>query len=204
MRKEIVILTALCAALNLGLGTVVYLLKLPIYLDMVGTLLCALILAPDRLTAFVASAIAGVLSFVLGGVVNPFLPWFSGTVVLVAAVTAFATGRHVESLRTAPLGSSGFLVRVLGFGVLTGLVAALASAPVVTALFGGVTGSGTAVLVAFFLKTGSQLMQAALLSGATAEPVDKSLQLFLAVLLLRATPLSFINRLRGWHHGNAA
>jgi energy-coupling factor transport system substrate-specific component len=204
MRREILLLTALCAALNLGLGTIVYLLKLPIYLDMVGTLLCALILAHSRSTAFAASAAAGVVSFLLGGVLNPFLPWFSGTVVLVAAFTALATSRHAERLRTIPIASGGFWIRILGFGILTGLIAAIASAPIVVALFGGVTGSGTAVLVAFFLKTGSQLMEAALLSGATAEPVDKSLQLLLAVLLLRATPRSFIDRFRRTGDGSNA
>jgi energy-coupling factor transport system substrate-specific component len=197
MRKEIVVLTALCAALNLGLGTAVYMLKLPIYLDMVGTLLCGLILWQSRGVAFAAGATAGVISFFLGGIVNPYLPWFSFTVIAVAAFTALATSRHSQRLRTAPLASPGFWARLVSFGVLTGLVAALLSAPVVVFLFGGVTGSGTAVLVAFFLKTGSQLIQAALLSGMAAEPVDKCLQLLIAVLLLRATPVSFLARFQG-------
>ncbi|MDB5703275.1 MAG: signal transduction histidine kinase, LytS [Sphingomonas bacterium] len=197
MRREIVVLTALCAALNLGLGTVIYMLKLPIYLDMVGTLLCGLILWQDRCVAFGAGATAGVISFFLGGIVNPYLPWFSATVVAVAAFTALATSRYSQHLRVAPLASPVFWGRLVSFGVLTGLVAAQLSAPVVVFLFGGVTGSGTAVLVAFFLKTGSQLMQAALLSGAAAEPVDKCLQLLIAVFLLRATPVSFLARFQG-------
>jgi hypothetical protein len=42
-------------------------------------------------------------------------------------------------------------------GVVTGVVAAIVSAPVVAYLFGGVTGSGSAFVVAFFLTAGQKL-----------------------------------------------
>ncbi len=194
MRKNLVVLVALCAALNLVVGTIVYLLKLPIYLDMIGTMLCAMAIRDRRGIAFGAAAAAGVISFILGGLINPFLPWFSGSVVAVAAVTAFVTNRWSDELRTRSLGNVWFWIPVVGLGVITGLVAALVSAPIVVYLFGGVTGSGSAALVAFFVKMGNQLMKAALLSGLTAEPVDKTAQLLLSVLLLRATPESFLAR----------
>jgi energy-coupling factor transport system substrate-specific component len=178
------------------LGGIVYLIKLPIYLDMVGTMLCALILATGPMRAFTAAAAAGVLSFVAGAVFNPFLPWFSLTVVIVAALTAFVTARSANVLETAPVASAAFIGRVVGYGVMTGIVAAIVSAPVAVYLFGGVTGSGTALLIAFFLKTGNQLLNAAFLSGFTAEPIDKTLQLVLAVLLFRATPRSIVERFR--------
>ena len=54
------IVIALCAALNFALGTVVYLVKLPIYLNSVGTILCALLLAPARWAAFVCACLAGI------------------------------------------------------------------------------------------------------------------------------------------------
>jgi energy-coupling factor transport system substrate-specific component len=194
MQGNIVVLVALCAALNLVVGTIVYLLKLPIYLDMIGTILCAMAIQHDRRLAFMAAGAAGVASFLLGGLVNPFLPWFSGTVVSVAALTAFVSNRWSHALRSRSIGSAGFWIPVVSLGVLTGLVAALVSAPIVVYLFGGVTGSGSAALVAFFLKMGNQLMKAAIFSGLTAEPVDKTVQLLLSVLLLRATPESFLAR----------
>jgi energy-coupling factor transport system substrate-specific component len=81
---------------------------------------------------------------------------------------------------------------VLLYGIATGIIAAVVSAPVVAYLFGGVTGSGSAFIVALFLKAGQQVLSAALLSGLTAEPVDKTLQVLLAALLYRATPRDFI------------
>jgi energy-coupling factor transport system substrate-specific component len=196
MISPVILLIALCAALNLALGGVVYLLKLPIYLDMVGSILCALLLARTPVKAFLAAAVAGVISFVLGGVFNPFLPWFSLTVVAVAAITAFFTARSEPILRTGSIADIGLWTRLIGYGVLTGLVAAFMSAPIVVYFFGGVTGSGSALITAFFLKAGNQLMNAAILSGLTAEPVDKTIQLTLAVMLLRATPNNIVGRIR--------
>ena len=124
--------------------------------------------------------------------VNPFLPWFAGTDIAIALVSALATARAAEIFRARPRVTSRFAVSVVGFGILTGIIAAVVSAPVVVYLFGGVTGSGSAFVLAFFLKTGQQLMSAAVLSGLTADPVDKVLQVLLAALLYRATPGDFI------------
>jgi energy-coupling factor transport system substrate-specific component len=85
---------------------------------------------------------------------------------------------------------------VILYGVITGVVSAIVSAPVVVYLFGGVTGSGSAFVVAFFLKTGQQLLNSALLSGLATDPIDKTLQVLLAALLYRATPREFIAMLR--------
>jgi energy-coupling factor transport system substrate-specific component len=188
---------ALCAALNFSVGSVVYLIKLPIYLDSIGTILCALLLFPDRRAGFVCAWIAGALSIVLSALlINPFVPWFEMTDVAIALFSAFATARAAEVFRARPLPTQAFVARVLLFGILTGIIAAVVSAPVVVYLFGGVTGSGSAFLVAFFLKAGQQLMSAAIMSGMAAEPIDKTLQVLLAALLYRATPSEFLAMLR--------
>jgi len=188
---------ALCAALNFSIGSVVYLTKLPIYLDSIGTILCALLLFPDRRGGFVCAWISGALSLVLSGLlINPFVPWFEMTDVAIALFSSLVIARGADTFRTHPLPTVPFAVRVVVYGVCTGIIAALVSAPVVVYLFGGVTGSGSAFLVALFLKTGQQLMSAAILSGLAADPIDKTLQVLFAALLYRATPTEFIKMLR--------
>jgi energy-coupling factor transport system substrate-specific component len=188
---------ALCAALNFAVGAIVYLVKLPIYMDSVGTILCAMLIFPDRWAAFVCALVAGLVGIaVVGLLVNPFLPWFALTVAAIALVSAFATASGDDVYRARPPRWFAFVVRVVIFGVITGIVAAIVSAPVVAYLFGGVTGSGSAFLVAFFLKTGQQLMNAVLLSGLAADPIDKTLQVLIAALLFRATPADFIAMVR--------
>jgi energy-coupling factor transport system substrate-specific component len=188
---------ALCAALNFSIGSIVYLVKLPIYLDSIGTILCALLLAPDRRAGFVCAWISGALSLVLSAIlINPFVPWFELTDVAIALFSAFAISQGAETFRARPLQTLAFTLRVLLYGLATGIIAAIVSAPVVVYLFGGVTGSGSAFLVALFLKSGQQLMSAAILSGLSAEPIDKTLQVLFAALLYRATPGDFIAMLQ--------
>jgi energy-coupling factor transport system substrate-specific component len=188
---------ALCAALNFSIGSIVYLVKLPIYLDSIGTILCALLLAPDRRAGFVCAWISGALSLVLSAIlINPFVPWFELTDIAIALFSAFAISQRAETFRARPLPKLAFTLNVLLYGIATGIIAAIVSAPVVVYLFGGVTGSGSAFLVALFLKSGQQLMSAAILSGLSAEPIDKTLQVLFAALLYRATPGDFIAMLQ--------
>jgi energy-coupling factor transport system substrate-specific component len=190
------VLIALCAALNIAVGSIVYLLKLPIYLDMIGVILCALLLASDRWAGFVCASVAGTISCVIIFLlVNPFFIWFELTVIAIALVSVLLTARFADTLRARPLSNLKFAAIVVVCGIVTGVVSAIVSAPVVTYLFGGVTGSGSAFVVAFFLKTGQQLLNATLLAGLTADPIDKILQVLFAALLYRATPADFIGML---------
>ena len=50
------VVIALCAALNVSLGSIVYLIKLPIYLDSIGTILVGVLAGP------LAGAATGLLS----------------------------------------------------------------------------------------------------------------------------------------------
>jgi energy-coupling factor transport system substrate-specific component len=184
---------ALCAALDFAIGNIVYLIKLPIYLDSIGTILCALLIVPDRFAAIACAFLAGFIAALLSGLfLNPFLPWFSFTILAIAAVSAVLTGLATETFRARPLPVGRFVAAVVLCGIATGIASAVMSAPVVVYLFGGVTGSGSAFVVAFFLKTGQQLLNSALFAGLATEPIDKTLQVLLAALLYRATPREFI------------
>src|SRR5262249_1496407 len=141
---------ALCAALNFAIGNVVYLVKLPIYLDSIGTILCALLIFPDRLAAVCCAFIAGLIGVILTGLLlNPFLPWFIFTVLAIVLVSALLTARATDTFRARPPEPLRFFGKVILYGIITGIASAVASAPVVVYLFGGVTGSGSAFVVAF-------------------------------------------------------
>ncbi|HEX7471616.1 MAG TPA: hypothetical protein VF323_00925, partial [Candidatus Limnocylindrales bacterium] len=62
-------------------------------------------------------------------------------------------------------------------GLACGIVSAIISAPISAAL-GGVTGSGTDLLVAAFQKAGSDLQTAVLKQGLLSDPIDKTLTFF--------------------------
>src|SRR4030081_3338997 len=178
------IIIGLGAAPHLSIGTIVYLIKLPVYLDSIGTILVALLLAPDRTAAFLCAWAAGWIGLVVSGLINPFLPWFAITDVAPALLAVGAPA----TFRERPLRPLPFTAQVLLCGAVTGIVSGVVSAPVVAYLFGGVTGSGSALVVAIFLKAGENLMSAAMLSGLAADPPDKILPVLFAALLHRAPP----------------
>lgn len=169
-------------ALNLTLGTLVHTLKLPVYVDAVGTI------AVTLLVGLRAGVAVGVLSFLLGGVLtNPVLPWFSGTQAAIAIYTYLVGNKG--GFRTLPR----TIISGIGLGVMAGIV----SAPVITFLFGGVTGSGASLVVAFLLKSGQSLYKSVLLSGLASEPLDKTVQCLLATWLLRGLPQTILRQFRG-------
>jgi hypothetical protein len=71
-------------------------------------------------------------------------------------------------------------------GVLTGVVAALISAPISANLFSGVTGSGTDFLVAAFRQAGSDINAATFQQGLLSDPVDKVVTFFVVYVILSA------------------
>jgi energy-coupling factor transport system substrate-specific component len=186
------ILAAACIALNVAIGTLIYLLKLPLYLDSPGIMLAALLVPGTRVHASVVSGVVGVVSFIVFGILaSPFEPWFIGTAVAGALYGSLVVRGRVTDLIDGTATNARFVGKLLIFGIGWGIVAAIVSAPVVVYLFGGVTGAGTTLIFAFLVKMGHQLVSAALLTGFSAEPIDKTLSLLLAIALARFTPPAF-------------
>jgi energy-coupling factor transport system substrate-specific component len=159
--------------LNLGIGTLVHLLKLPLFLDAVGTVLVTVLV---RIPAGITTR---VLSFLLGGLLlNPVMPYFCGTQ---AAIALFVGLMARQGLFTS-------MPKTILTGIMLGVVAAVVSAPVIVHLFGGITGSGSGVITAFLLASGQSVLKSVVLTGVSCEPVDKTLQCLLALWLLRSLP----------------
>jgi ECF transporter, substrate-specific component len=78
-------------------------------------------------------------------------------------------------------------------GLICGVVSALISQPITVAL-GGVTGSGTDALVAIFQQAGSQLSDAVLKQGLLSDPIDKTIEFFIAFVILQTLSRRFVAR----------
>ena len=78
-------------------------------------------------------------------------------------------------------------------GAIVGIISAILSAPI-SAAMGGVTGSGTDLLVAAFQQAGSDLQTAVLQQGLLSDPIDKTLTFFIVFLLLQALPRRVVAR----------
>jgi hypothetical protein len=79
-------------------------------------------------------------------------------------------------------------------GLACGIVSAIISAPISSLVFGGVTGSGTDLLVAAFQQAGSDLSTAVLQQGLLSDPIDKTLTFFVVFAILGALSRRFTAR----------
>ncbi len=73
---------------------------------------------------------------------------------------------------------------VAGAGAVTGIVAALVSAPIAAYVFGGVTGSGVDVIVAALRQGGADVLSASLGQGLISDPIDKTITSFVVFIII--------------------
>lgn len=250
---RVIVLMPVAIAINIVLGYVVQtVLKLPIYLDSIGTIFVGVLAGP------IAGALTGILTNLIwqyapvigGGTIGPFA--------ITAGVIGFLAGLwgYLGVYRQRPAGGmmlavgaliaaglailvilplinnpiyqdpeqGGFVawavpaavaiavimaVVVAGFvylrrdmaplwvavsGVVTGVVAALVSAPISAIVFGGVTGSGTDLLVAALRQGGADVMTAALGQGFFSDPIDKLITSFVVFVILTNLSARFLAR----------
>jgi energy-coupling factor transport system substrate-specific component len=167
--------------LNLVPAAAISAVKLPIFIDAVGTILITLALGLR------AGILTGVLSFLIGGLTqNPVMPAFCGTQFVIALYVHLTARRGwFRRIRT-----------IIPTGIGLGIVAAVVSAPVIVFLFGGLTGSGASLVVAFLLAAGKSVINSVILAGVAAEPADKTLQCLIAFWLLKGMPKTVLGRLQ--------
>jgi energy-coupling factor transport system substrate-specific component len=171
-----------CIALNLTVGQIAALLKFPLYLDSIGTVLVAILCGPW--SAFIAGTSANILAGAFG---NPTMMFFIPVVAVIAIFTAFI----------ARQGWFRSWYRVIPAGVFQGVLAALASAPISAYLFSGITLGGQDFLVLYFRSMGNTILESVFYQGLSSDPADKTITYVTVFLLLRNLPVRLLSRFHG-------
>jgi energy-coupling factor transport system substrate-specific component len=178
-----IVLMGVAIALNTVTGQLVgNVLKLPLYVDSIGTVLVGVLAGP------LAGVATGVLSNLVWGLAlsNPSAIPFAITSAVIGLLAGIAGGRGLfASHRGAP---GGVPVAIVGF--LVGLVAAVVSAPIAYFVFGGSTGGGTDLLVAVLRNFTDSAFTATLLQSGISDPIDKTIVFVLAWAIVLALPAS--------------
>ncbi len=167
-------------AINIAVGQVIYGLKIPLYLDSIGTVLVGVLAGPW------AGALTGLLANLVWGL--------SG---LNVAYAPFAAVGAIIGLLAGLFGEAGWLRtwwKVVVAGLITGLVAAVISAPISAYVFGGVTGGGQDAVVAIFRGMGAGVLPATFAQGISSDPLDKAITYLIVWLIVRALPGRFLAR----------
>lgn len=170
---------AFCASLNVGIGAIVGIVKLPIYLDSIGTFIAA------ALGGWLYGSIVGVLAVVIAAVaITPTAPAYAGTAIVIALCVSILV--RYKFLKSLP-------ITIVG-GLIVGIFTAIVSAPVTTYLYGGVSLAGADALTAFFKAMGNTLIESVILGGLATDPIDKLVTSLIALSLLRALPKRLYQR----------
>lgn len=167
------VLIPIAIAINIAVGQIVLLLKLPVFLDSIGTILVAVLCGPW------AGALTGALSNIIWGIaIDPgALPWWP-----VAFFIGYIAGRMAQW----GFFKSWWKVVVTGFVV--ALTAAIVSTPIAVYLFGGITASGSSFITAYLLQTGQGMWQAVASTSFLTEPVDKITTAMIAFAIILGLP----------------
>lgn len=162
-------------AINIAIGQLVYgVLKIPfLYLDSIGTVLVGLVAGP------IAGLITGALSNLIWGLLGNvnYVPFFYVAAVIGLLAGIFARIGWAQKVWMWGLG-----------GLITGVVAAILSAPTSAIVFGGVTGAGTDLIVAALRASGAGIMQATFGQGIVSDPFDKLITFLLVWVIVLALP----------------
>jgi hypothetical protein len=244
-------LIPLAIAINIAIGQIVQTLKLPLYLDSIGTVLVGALLGPwiGLITGALSNVIwtltglpnsgpainfayvAAIIGMIAGfagraGLFQRQSPrWLSALVggIFVFALTLFVlmfANRDPNPDAFPPFPSAGTLIQqyvvvfvvttIIGLaagyfilqragyagiiGLLTGIVAAVLSAPMAAVVFGGVTGAGTDLLVAAFRASGASILESTLAQGVTSDPFDKMTSFLVVWLIVQSLPRRLLAR----------
>ena len=179
----IAILIPLGIAINLIGGQVAGQLKLPLFLDSIGTAIVAAIMGPY------IGAVSGVMFNLISSLINGniMMSLFGICNIATAFIVGFmAKNNKFKTWRHAIIAT-----------VLVALANALIGAPIAVMVYGGIQGSGVDIAVAGFLALGQGILGATFLARLPINLIDKGIAVMIAWLILKRLPENMKNLVGG-------
>lgn len=171
-------LIALAIVINIVGSYIALGLHLPIYLDSIGTIMTAILLGPFY------GLFPGVLSALITGMTSDIYALYYMPVGIVLGVM---TGFVFQKNKSNKLFVKSFCISV---------PASLISACITAIVFGGITSSGSTMLVQLLAKTPLGLMLSCLIVQFFTDYFDRLLSLWLVFSVIKKLPDSLTNKLK--------
>lgn len=174
------VLIPIAVGINLVGGTLCSMLKLPLFLDTVGTLVVATLSGPW------VAALTGLIT-------NVFLAIVANPVNLPYAIVSVLVGLTAGYLAKAGLFNKVWGVVVVWL-VIT-LVNSVSASLITTFVFGGATGiNGTSVLTAALIVAMQDVLVSVLSSSFIENLIDKGVSVLIAYMIWKKIPRRFISQ----------
>lgn len=171
-------LIALAVVINIVGSYIALVLHLPIYLDSMGTIMTAILLGPFY------GLFPGVLSALVTGMTSDIYALYYMPVGIVLGVM---TGFVFQKNKSNKLFVKSFCISI---------PASLISACITANLFGGITSSGSTMLVQLLAKTPLGLTLSCLIVQFFTDYFDRLLSLWLVFSVIKKLPDSLTNKLK--------
>lgn len=170
-------LIALAIVINIVGSYIALGFHLPIYLDSIGTIMTAILLGPFY------GLFPGVLSALITGMTSDIYALYY---MPVGVVLGIVTGLFFQKNKTNKLFVKAFCISV---------PASLISACITATIFGGITSSGSTMLVQLLAKTPLGLTLSCLIVQFFTDYFDRLLSLWLVFSVIKKLPDSLIKKL---------
>lgn len=167
------ILIPVGVGINLAGHFIAQALRLPIFLDVIGTIIVGVLAGP------LAGALAGLVTNVAAALIltPTWLPYAIVNILIGVAAGYLARAGWFDDVP-----------RTIGSGLILSVIGIVVSAPITVFVFGGVTGSGSDIIRGALIATGRQLMETVLTTSVIFEPIDKILSALVAYAIVRNLP----------------
>jgi len=166
------LLIPIAVAVNFVGGQVAVLLKIPLYLDTIGTIMVGMLCGPW------VGGLAGLITNLVLGIAEPtFIP-FAIVNVVVGVVTGLCARWD---------GFSVWWKWIISM-VLMSLASIVTAAPIVVILYGGITASGTSLITATLMATGVNIWKAVISTELVFTISDRIISYIITYLIIRVIP----------------
>jgi len=154
-------------------------LRLPIFLDTIGTILIGVVAGPW------VALLAGLITNLINGIFNPtYFPY---------AFTSMAIGLGVGYLSKAGMFKN--IPKTIISGIVITFIAVIVSAPITVLVFGGATGSTGSLLTATFLASGQKIWSAVFASSFIFEIADKVVSVLIVYFIVRKMSDRYLSKM---------
>ena len=164
----------LAVAVNIFVGQIALNFNLPLYLDSIGTVLAGVLAGPW------VGAIVGYftnLAWTLTGLFPEAVGFMPVAVIIGLLAGVFGRSEWMKEWWTAA-----------SAGLLTGLVAAVLSAPIAAYVYGTLGNAGTDTIVDIFRFLGFNILFSNYAQGTFSDPLDKAITFLLVWLIMLVIP----------------
>ena len=167
-----ILIIPIAVAVNFVGGQLASLLKLPMYLDTIGTIFCGMLCGPW------VGAVAGALTNIVTGIANPVNFAFIPVNVMAGLVTGLlARGQMFKTWWK-------WIISM----IIMAFVSIATSAPIVVLVYGGVTGSGTSLITAAAMAAGANIWTAVIGTEGLWTVVDRIISFLIGYLVIKVIP----------------